>query len=101
MEVRRAMAGRLLRPVNGVNNVTTWRGDLVVGTIPANGARYLNQNQTRHKKCGLQKTLGWTSLRRPVPNGRQHGPYSLTCRYTTYYGGYIVVGSFARKQGNA
>ena len=33
------LAGRLLRPVNGVDNVTTWRGDLIVGTIPANGAR--------------------------------------------------------------
>ena len=39
MEVPRTMAGRLTRPVNGVNNVTTWRGDLIVETIPANGAR--------------------------------------------------------------
>ena len=53
------------------------------------------------QRCGRQKTLRWTSLRRPVPNGRQHGPYSLTCKSTTYCGGYIVVGSFARKQGNA
>ena len=39
MEIPRTMAGRLLRPVNGVNNVTTWRGDVTVGTIPPNGAR--------------------------------------------------------------
>ena len=39
MAVPRTMTGRLLRPVNGVNNTTTWRGDLIVGTIPANGAR--------------------------------------------------------------
>ena len=95
------MAGRLLRPVNGVNNVTTRRGDVIVGRIPANGARELNQNQIRHKKCGRQKTLGRTSLRCPVINGRQRGPYTLKCRCTTYNGGYIVVGSFARKQGNA
>ena len=84
-----------------MNNVTTGRGDVIVGPIPANGPSELNQNQIRHQKCGRQKTLGWTSLRRPVPNGRQHGPYTLKCRSTTYYGGYSVVGSFARKQGNA
>ena len=69
MEVPRTMVGRLLRPVNGVTNVTTWTGDPTVGTIPANGARELNQNQTLDKKCGRQKTLGWPNLRRPVPNG--------------------------------
>ena len=101
MKVPRTMAGRLFRPVNGVNNVTTWRGDVIVGTIPANGASELNRNQTRHKKCGSQKTLGWTSLKRLVPNGRQRGPYTIKCRSTTHYGGYMVVGPFARKQGNA
>ena len=50
MEVLRTMAGRLLRPVNGVNNVSTWRGDVIVGTIPANGASELNQNQMRHQR---------------------------------------------------
>ena len=74
---------------------------MIVGTIPANGASELNQNQLRHQKCGRQKTLGWTNLRRLVPNGRQRGPYTLKCRSTTQYGGYIVVRSFARKQGNA
>ena len=39
MEVPRTMAGRPLRPVNGVNNVTSWRSELIEGTIPANGAR--------------------------------------------------------------
>ena len=82
-------------------HVTTWRGNVIVGTIPANGASELNQIQIRHQKCGRQKTLGWTSLRRPVPNGWQRGPYSLKCRSTTHYGGYIVGGSFARKKGNA
>ena len=53
------------------------------------------------QKCGRQKTFGWTSLRRPVPNGGPRGPYSLKCRCTTHYGGYIVLESFARKQGNA
>jgi len=48
MEVPRTVAGRLLRPVNWVNNVTTWRGDVIVGTIPANGASELNQNQIHH-----------------------------------------------------
>ena len=38
MEVPRTMAGRLLRPVSGVNNAITWRGDVIVGTIPANGS---------------------------------------------------------------
>ena len=74
---------------------------MIVGTIPANGASELNQNQIRHQKCGRQKTLEWTNLRRLVPNGRQRGPYTLKCRSTTHYGGYIVVGSFATKQGNA
>ena len=55
MEVPRTMAGRLLRPVNGVNNVTTWRGDVTVGTIPANGASELNQNQVRHRKMWSSK----------------------------------------------
>ena len=73
---------------------------MIVGTIPANGASELNQNQIRHQKCGRQKTLGWISLRRPVPNGWQRGPYTIKCRRTTHYGGYMVVGSFARKQGN-
>ena len=91
MDVPKTIAWRLLRPVNGVDNVTNSRGDLIVGTLSANGARQLNQNQTRHKKCGRHET----------PNGRQRGPYSLKCRCTTHYGGYIVVGSFARKQGNA
>ena len=53
------------------------------------------------QKMRSSKTLGWTSLRRPVPNGRQRGPYTFKCRCTTHYGGYIVVGSSARKQGNA
>ena len=101
MDVPRTMAGRLSRLVNGGNNVTTWRGDVMVGTVPANEASELNQNQIRHQKCGRQTTLGWTSLRRPVPNGRQRGPYTLECRCTTHYGDYIVVESFARKQGNA
>ena len=48
MEVPITMAGRLLGPVNWVNNVTTWRGDVIVGTIPANGASELNQNQIHH-----------------------------------------------------
>ena len=80
MEVRRSMAGRLLRSANGVNNVT-WKCELILGTIPANGASHVTQPK------------------RPVPNGQQRGPYSLTCRYTTYCG-YIVVGSFARRQRN-
>ena len=46
MEVPRTMAGTILRPVNGVNNVTTWRGDVIVGTIPANGQG--NSTKTRH-----------------------------------------------------
>ena len=74
---------------------------MIVGTIPANGASELNQNQYAAKNAVVKKTLGWTSLRRPVPNGRQRGPYTLKCRCTTHYGGYVVVGSFARKQGNA
>ena len=37
IEVPRTMAGRLLMSVNGVDNVTTWRGDLIVRTMPANG----------------------------------------------------------------
>ena len=84
-----------------MNNVTTWRGDVTVGTIPANGASELNQNHIRHEKCGRQKTLEWTSLSSLVPNGRQRGPYTIICRSTTHYGGYIVVGSVARKQVNA
>ena len=74
---------------------------MIVGTIPANGASELNQNQIRHQKCGRQKTLEWTSLRRPVPNGRQRGSYTLKCRSVTHYCGYIIVESFVRKQGNA
>ena len=78
-----AMAGRLLRPVKGVNNVKTSRGDLILGIIIEQG----NPTKTTHvKQCGRQKTLGWTGLRRPVPNGRQRRPYSLTCKYTTCYG---------------
>ena len=57
MEVPRTTAGRLLRPVNGVNNVITWRGDVVMGTITANGARELNQNQTRHKNAVVKLSL--------------------------------------------
>ena len=53
--IPRTMGGRLLRPVTGVNNATTWRGDAIVGTIPANGASELNQNQILHQKCGRQR----------------------------------------------
>ena len=74
---------------------------MIVGTIPANGASELNQNQIRHQKCGRQKTLGWTSPGRTLPNGRQRGPFTFKCRSTTHCGGYIVAGSFARKKGNA
>ena len=74
---------------------------MIMETIAANGASELNQNQIRHQKCGRQKTLGWTSLRRLVPNGRQRGSYAIKCRSTTHYGGYIVAGPFARKHGNA
>ena len=55
MEVPRTMAGRLLRPVNGVNNVATWWGDVIVGTIPADGAKELNQNQIRHKNAVVKR----------------------------------------------
>ena len=101
MEVPITMAGRLLRPVNGVNNVTTLEGRSDSGNNTSKRSKVTQPKPDTPQKCGRQKILGWTSLRRPVPNGRQHGPYSLTCRYTIYYGGYIVVGSFARKQGNA
>ena len=39
MEVPRTVAGRLLRPVNGVNDVISWRGELIVGTVQANRGR--------------------------------------------------------------
>ena len=55
MEVPRTTAGRLLRPVNGVNNVITWRGDVVMGTITANGARELNQNQYATKSAVVER----------------------------------------------
>ena len=74
---------------------------MILITIPANRASELNQNQIRHQKRGRQTTLGWTSLRRPVLTGWQRGPYTLKCKSTAYYVGYIVAGSFARKQGKA
>ena len=67
-----------------MNNVTTWRGDVIVGTIPANGARELNQNQIRHKKCGRQKTLGWTSLRRLVTWWKRKGKTEKTQKKIAY-----------------
>ena len=77
-----------------------WRGNLNVGTIPADGPRYLNQTQTRHKNAVVKDTR----MDQPKASRSKRaadGPYTLTCRYTTHYGGYIVMGPFARKQGNA
>ena len=35
----RTKAGRLVRPVKGVSNMTPEGGEPIVGSIPANGAR--------------------------------------------------------------
>ena len=71
------------------------------GSNTSKRSKVTQRKPDTQQNCGRQKTLGWTSLRRPVLNGRQHGPCSLKCRCTTHYSGYIVVEAFARKQGNA
>ena len=56
--------------MNGVNNVASWRSELIVGTIPQ--TEQGNSTDTP-KDVVVSTTLGWTGLRRPVPNGQKCG----------------------------
>ena len=82
MEVPRTMSGRLLSPVSGVNNVTTFEGRSDSGNNQYQQTELGDSTKTRQatKNSVTKTTLGWTGLRHlyVLQNGQQRGPYSLT-----------------------